>query len=171
MFLQEKDWNYSNCAREQRQDEEIMRLFNQQKDNFLVIEEFQIPDTDDALLCDISTSKIRPLIPQNYRTKVFDCFHKLAHSGIETSLKMMQTRVVWPGMRKQITSGAKSCPECQKGKVWKHNWTPIQKFKLPVERFPDMCVDLWGKVPVLEGYQYLFTVVDRFTRFVQAIPL
>ena len=28
-----------------------------------------------------------------------------------------------------------------------------------------------GQFTVLEGYQYLFTVVDRFTRFVQAIPL
>ena len=46
MFLQ----RYSE--REQRQDEEIMRLFNQQEDNSLVTEEFQIPGTDDVLRCD-----------------------------------------------------------------------------------------------------------------------
>lgn len=171
MFLQEKDWDYCDIAKEQRKDEETMHLFNQQKDNSLVIEEFQIPGTDDTMLCDTSTNKVRPLIPQSYRLKVFENFHKLAHSGMETTLKMMQTRVIWPGMRKQVSSWAKSCPECQKGKVWKHNWTPIQKFELPIERFQHVCIDLVGKLPLSEGYQYLFTIVDRYTRFVQAIPL
>ena len=39
------------------------------------------------------------------------------------------------------------------------------------ERFQHVCVDLVGKLPVSEGYQYLFTAVDRYTRFVQGIPL
>ena len=47
MFLQKNDLNYSNIAREQRKDEEIMRLFHQQDDNSLVIKEFKVPDTDD----------------------------------------------------------------------------------------------------------------------------
>ena len=104
VFLQEKDWNYSDIAIEQRKDEEIMRLFNQQKDNFLMIKKFQIPGTNDVLLSDTLTSKIRPLISQSYGSKGFNCFHKSAHNGIETILKMMQTRVVWPGMMKQVTS-------------------------------------------------------------------
>ena len=68
---------------------------------------------------------------------------------------MMQIRVVWPGMRKQITSWVKSCPKCQNGKVWKHNWIPIQKFEQPVERFQQVCVDLLGKVTVSEGFVIL----------------
>ena len=40
-----------------------------------------------------------------------------------------------------------------------------------MERFQHVCLDLVGKLPILEGYQYLFTVVDRFTKFVHAIPL
>ena len=171
MFLQKNDLNYSDMAKEQRKDEEIMRLFHQQDDNSLVIEEFKVPGTDDLLLCDTSTNHIRPLIPQKYRLKVFNSFHKLAHSGTETAVKIMQTRVIWPGMRKQISSWSKSCLECQKGKVWKHNWTPMQKFDLPLQRFQHVCIDLVGKLPMSEGYQYLLTIVDRFTRYVQAIPL
>ena len=34
-----------------------------------------------------------------------------------------------------------------------------------------MCIDLVGKLPMSEGYQYLLTIVDRFTRYIQAIPL
>ena len=85
---------------------------------------------------------------------------------------MMQTRVIWPGMRKQISSWSKSCPECQKGKVWKHNWTPaMPKFDLPLQRFQHVCINIVGKLPMSEGYQYVLTIVDRFTRYVQAIPL
>ena len=84
MFLQKKDLNYSNMVREQRRDEKIMRLFHQQDDNSSVIEEFKVSGTDDLLLCDTSTNHTRPLIPQNYRLKVFNSFHKLAYSGTET---------------------------------------------------------------------------------------
>ena len=76
-------------SKEQRKDEEIMRLFHQQNDNSLIIKEFKAPGTDDFLLCDTSTNHIRPLIPQNYRLKVFNSFHKLAHSGTEITVKMM----------------------------------------------------------------------------------
>ena len=41
MFLQKNDLNYSDMAKEQRKDEEIMRLFYQQDDKSLVIEEFK----------------------------------------------------------------------------------------------------------------------------------
>ena len=74
-------------------------------------------------------------------------------------------------MRKQISSWSKSCPECQKGKVWKHSWTPTQKFDLPLQRYQHVCIDLVGKLPMSEGCQYLLTIVDRFKRYVQAIPL
>jgi len=130
-----------------------MRLFHQQDDNSLVIEDFSIPGTDKLLLCGISTIHIRPLVPQNYHLKVFNNFHKLAYTGMETStVKMMQTRVIWPGMRKQILSWSNPCPECHKGKVWKHNWTPIQKFGLPEERFQYVSVDLVGKLPMSEVF-------------------
>ena len=84
---------------------------------------------------------------------------------------MMQTRVIWLGMKKQTSSWSKSCPECQKGKAWKHNLAPIQKFDLPLHRFQHVCIDLVGKLPMSESYQYLLTIVDRFTIYVQALPL
>ena len=127
----------------------------------MVIEEYKVPGTDDLLLCDTSINHTRPLILQKYRLKVFNSFHKLAHSGTETTVKMMQTRVIWPGMRKQISSWSKSCPECQKGKVWKHNWTPMQKFDLPLQRFQHVCIDLVKKLPMSEGYQYLVSTDHR----------
>ena len=52
MFLQENDFDYSDMARKQRKDEEIMRLFHQQDGNSLVSDEFKGIGTDDLLLCD-----------------------------------------------------------------------------------------------------------------------
>ena len=77
------------------------------------------------------------------------------------------------GNGKKISSWSKSCSESWKRKVWKHNWTPMQKFDLPLQRFHHVCIDLAvaGKSPMSEGYRYLLIIADRFTRYVQAIPV
>ena len=61
MPLQKNDLNYSDVAREQRKDEEIIQLFHQQNKNSMVVKKFKVPGTDDFLLCDISFNHTRRL--------------------------------------------------------------------------------------------------------------
>ena len=42
---------------------------------------------------------------------------------------------------------------------------------MPDRRFGHIHVDLVGPLPPWEGYSYVFTIVDRYTRWPEAIPL
>ena len=45
------------------------------------------------------------------------------------------------------------------------------KRELPDRRFGSLHVDLVGPLPECEGHKYLFTVIDRFSRWPDAIPV
>jgi IS30 family transposase len=48
----------------------------------------------------------------------------------------------------------------------------VQPIPTPTQRFTHLHVDLVGPLPTSpEGFSYLFTIVDRTTRWLEAIPL
>ena len=48
---------------------------------------------------------------------------------------------------------------------------PLQSFPAPAARFDSLHVDIVGPLPPSQGYTYLFTCVDRYTRWPEAIPM
>ena len=124
-----------------------------------------------SLLCDVSTGVRRPIVPETWRKLVFDIVHSLSHPGARTTKRLVSRKFVWHGLGKQITEWAKSCIPCQKAKVHKHTKAPLSKFELPTRRFDHVHVDLVGPLPESQGHSYLLTIVDRFSRWPEAIPL
>ena len=47
--------------------------------------------------------------------------------------------------------------------------SPLQSFPVPSSRFEHLHVNIVGPFPPSRGYTYLFTVIDRFTRWPEAI--
>lgn len=123
------------------------------------------------LFCDVSGPVQRPFITSEFRKSIFNSIHGLSHPSVRTTIKMVTERYVWPGIRKDCRSWARTCIPCQKSKVSRHVHAPVHDFKLPSARFSHVHVDLIGPLPISNGYKYCLTAVDRFTRWPEAIPL
>ena len=74
-------------------------------------------------------------------------------------------------MNIDIANRCRSCTGCQTAKVSRHNKPVFGKFDESTERFDHVHVDLVGPLPYSDGFKYLLTCVNRFTRWPEAIPL
>ena len=85
--------------------------------------------------------------------------------------KLVAARFVWKGMSKQVREWAKACVSCQLSKVQWYVKAPLEIFKVPHWHFEHIHADLVGPILQYQGFTYLFTIVDRFTRWPDAVPL
>ncbi|GFW45165.1 hypothetical protein TNCV_716671 [Trichonephila clavipes] len=159
--------NFDEIAEEQTTDEELQILLH---NNSLKFKPSTLP-SGKKLWCDISTQKIRPYIPQKFRFQIFQLIHGLAHPGIKSTVKLMIEKYVWSDIKKQVREWAKACIRCQKCKVSRHTKSKLGDFEQPDERFSVVHIDLIGKLPPSEGMQYCLTCIDRFSCWMEAIPI
>ena len=123
------------------------------------------------LLCSTATGTIRPIIPVSHRRTVFAAVHGLAHPGIRATRRLISSRWVWKGMSTDIASWCRDCQHCQRSKVTQQFLSPVQPIAVPHRRFSHIHVDLVGPLPSCSGSNHLLTIVDRSTRWLEAIPL
>ena len=94
------------------------------------------------------------------------------HFGVKKSLQRSRSSFFWPNQFTDVCNYISRCEICQK-----RNFQGMRKAKikaLPVVTQPlqRVGIDLIGKLsPSRSGNCYILTIVDHFTRFVQAYPL
>lgn len=137
----------------------------------LVLEDVPLEGSDTTILCDTSTGAPRPIVPLAWRQTVFHAINGLAHPGIRATRKMIAARFIWHGLHKQVGTWVRACIPCQKAKVHRHVVAPLEHGQLPDRRFQRIHVDIVGPLPMSQGHSYLFTVVYRYTRWPEAIPM
>ena len=113
----------------------------------------------------------RILVPQKLRFRIFDEVHSLAHPGVKVTRELIGQRFVWKEMRKDVAKFVRTCIPCQQSKIVRHNKTPLQRFKTPDARFAHIHCDIVGPLVECNGFSYLMTFIDRFTRHVEVAPL
>lgn len=159
--------DYKLIAQQQKVDDELKQLRKRRSGLSLVKVQFQKV----FLTCDVSTGSPRPYIPSSLRKDVFEHVHNLCHAGVKPTTKLIKKSFIWPSMTKDIEIFCKSCIPCQKTKTQKHNKTAFQPISTPNSRFEHVHIDIVGPLPPSEGFTYCLTLIDRFSRWPEAIPI
>ena len=161
--------DYSRMAADQTTDPDVHTL--RTSTTGLTIEDVVFGEADTTLMCDVSTGSPRPIVPTGWRRRVFDAIHGLSHPGSKASQRLVAAKFVWHGLKKDVRDWATTCIECQRAKVHRHTKAPLELFPVPERRFDHVNVDLVGPLPSSHGFTYLLTMVDRTTRWPEAVPL
>ena len=159
--------DFIKMADEQLLDADLNRI-RTDPNSGLALRKINIGSKD--LLVDVSNGPARPFVPFSWRKKVFDTIHGLGHPGIDRTRQMVADKFVWPSLRSDVSRWARACLHCQLSKVKRNTVPDIGEFQLPQKRFAHIHADL-TTMPESNGYRHLLTIVDRYTRWPQAIPL
>lgn len=159
--------NYDQLGRDQQEDEELKKLKNA---SHLKFSKKTLPGVTLPITCEMTTGRSRPYLPKSYREAAFKALHELSHPGIRSTRKLMTSRYFWPRMNTEIAQWTKNCLKCQKSKITRHTITPLGQFE-EAGRFDHIHVDIVGPLLPSEEYQYIVTMMDRRTKWPEAVPV
>jgi cleavage and polyadenylation specificity factor subunit 1 len=120
---------------------------------------------------DISTGVFHPIVPLKFRKNIFDHFNNVAHPGKLASRHIISFRFVWRGLSSDITAWTCGCLACQRGKIHRHIRLVPQPIPIPQQRFSHLHVELVGPLQYSNSFNYIFTIINRTSKWMEAIPL
>ena len=111
-------------------------------------------------------------MPLAQRRAVFLQVHQLSHAGRRATRRLLAAHFVWPGLAADVVNWCKECDACNRAKVTKQPTTSVEKMAIPGARFSHVHVDIVGPLPPSrDGYTHLLTIIDRSTRWPEAVLL
>ncbi len=71
----------------------------------------------------------------------------------------------------RCTALARGCLACQRGKIHRHTRLAPQPIPIPQLSFSHLHVDLVGPLQYSDNFNYIFTIIDHTSKWMEAIPL
>ena len=179
------DWSRQSLIKEQKSDPEISQLRVLTERGRKLSGQYFMKD-------DLLMRKYRPVgvrgdvewqsveqivIPLKYRSSILEKAHEnlfAAHVGIGKTFKRVSRNFFWPKLKRDVARHCKTCHECQV--AGKPNQVIPRAPLVPIpsvgEPFEHILIDVVGPLPKSHtGAEYLLTIMDRITRYPEAIPL
>ena len=115
----------------------------------------------------------RVCVPSSLQVTMIWYHHKaLGHFGSSKVLFAVQQHFIWKNMGRQIRKVLASCDSCQRCKCPTRFLEGPRQMVITEKPRDLLCVDLYGPLVKAQfGYQYIFVVVDAFSKLVKLYPL
>ncbi len=120
---------------------------------------------------DVSTGIFRPIVPQKFRQDIFLNLHNISHPGRLASLRLVSSRFVWCRLSSDIMAWTRFCLCCQQGKIHCHVLLQPLPIPIPQRCFSHIHIDLVGTLQSSNNCSHILTVIDRTSKWMEAIPL
>lgn len=120
--------------------------------------------------------RMTPVVPASMRSDVIKFFHTarvFCHQGATRTYTTMRQWYYWRGMKESVAEYCTSCTVCIATRLKRHAHAKgrIKQIRATAP-FEMISMDIVGPLPMCNsGSRYLLTIMDRFTRYVAAIPL
>ena len=113
----------------------------------------------------------RIYVPATLRDAMLHLVHDVSHPGTRTTIREVTKHFFWPDMGRDIKQWTRTCLPCQRAKVTRHNKAPGMMLPPGTEKFKDIHLDIVGQLTECQGYSYILTAVDHFSRWSMAEPM
>jgi len=132
----------------------------------------RVPFGEKLVWAIVSGKCAKILVPTSLQKLFFHAVHDVSHMGSKACARLMKNTCFWPRMTKDINQWTKSCESCQRNKISRHTKSFLEQLPEPSRRFSHIHVDLVGPLnPPCSGKNMLFTIIDRWTGWPEAIPI
>lgn len=159
--------DFDKLAHDQRVDEELKKIKTMENLKFADI---TLPGVSQPITCELSTKTPRPYLPTAYRYAAFQAQHEICHSGVRATRKQMASKYFWPAINRDVALWTRACIGCQRAKVHRHVIPPVGEFPQS-QRFDHLHIDIVGPLRTSNDYRYCVTMIDRSTKWPEAIPV
>jgi len=114
-------------------------------------------------------------VPKGLVQEIMESEHdtKVAgHMGQDKTIELIRRNFWWPKMNERIIDFIRSCPECQQNKASHHQPYGLSSLlELPYTPWKSIAMDFITELPVSDGCDQLWVIIDRFTKMAHFLPL
>jgi len=111
----------------------------------------------------------------NLKTLILESEHDTkitGYMGQDKTIELIRCNFWWLKMNERIIDFVRSCPECQKNKAACHQLYGLSSpLELPYAPWQSIAMDFITELPLSEGCDQLWVVIDRFTKMAHFLPL